>query len=172
MQDAVWASGKLWGALHTVVKTQNGPTGVGAAYFAFTPSVSGSQVSASVAGQGYVALNKNSVLYPAIAMNTAGKGAIVFTVVGPDYFPSAAYAPLTLAGGAGSIHIAALGAKPADGFTGYRAFGGSGTERWGDYSDAVANSDGSLWLATEWIEGNVGFPRLANWNTRIMSVTP
>ena len=172
MEDAVWASGKLWGALNTVVKTQNGPTGVGAAYFAFTPSVSGSQVSASVARQGYVALNKNSVVYPAIAMNTAGKGAIVFTVAGPDYFPSAAYAPLTLAGGAGSIHIAALGAKPADGFTGYRSFGGSGTERWGDYSDAVANSDGSLWLATEWIQGNVGFPRLANWNTRIMSVTP
>ncbi len=106
-------------------------------------------------------------------MNAAGKGAIVFTVVGPDYYPSAAYAPLTLAGGAGSIHIAARGTKPADGFTGYRAYGGSGTERWGDYSDAVANSDGSLWLATEWIQGNVGYPpRLANWNTRIMSVTP
>ena len=173
MEDAVWAGGKLWGALNTVVKTQNGPTGVGTAYFAFTPSVSGSQVSASVARQGYVALNGNSVLYPAIAMNTAGQGAIVFTVAGPDYYPSAAYAPLTLAGGAGSIHIAALGTKPADGFTGYRAYGGSGTERWGDYSDAVANSDGSLWLATEWIQGNVGYPpRLANWNTQIMSVTP
>ena len=82
MGDAVWANGKLWGALNTIVKTQSGSSQVGAAYFAFTPSVSGGQVSATVAKQGYVTVNKASVLYPAIAMNNAGKGAIVFTVVG------------------------------------------------------------------------------------------
>jgi len=124
MEDAVWVNGKLWGALNTVVKTQNGYTQVGAAYFAFTPTVSGSQVSASVAQQGYVTVNKASVLYPAIAMNNAGRGAIVFSLVGPDYYPSAAYARLTLADGAGPVHIAAAGVKPADGFTGYRFFGG------------------------------------------------
>ena len=121
----------------------------------------------------YVTVNNASVLYPAIAMNHNGAGAIVFTVSGNNYFPSAAYSRLTLTGGAGPVHIAAAGAKPADGFTGYSVFGGTGTERWGDYSDAVVNpADGSLWLATEWIEGNVGFPRLANWNTRILKVNP
>ncbi len=96
------------------------------------------------------------MLYPAIAMNNQGKGAIVFSVAGKDYFPSAGYARLTLADGAGPVHIAALGNKPADGFTGYSIFGGSGVERWGDYSDAVVNpADNSLWLATEYIEGNI-----------------
>jgi hypothetical protein len=174
MEDAVYANGKLWGALNSVVKTPNGSSAVGAAYFAFTPSVAAGQVSATVAAQGYVSVNRASVLFPAIAMNDAGQGAVVFTVVGPDFFPSAAYARLTSAGAAGSVHIAAPGAKPADGFSGYRFFGGAGTERWGDYSDAVVNpADGSLWLATEWIEGNVGYPvRVANWNTRILKLTP
>ena len=174
MGDAVWANGRLWGALNSVVKTQTGSSQVGAAYFAFAPTVTGGQVSASVAKQGYVTVNGASVLFPAIAMNNAGKGAIVFTVSGKDFFPSAGYARLTLADGAGPVHIAAPGAKPADGFTGYSIFGGSGVERWGDYSDAVVNPvDGSLWLATEWIQGNVGFPpRVANWNTRILKITP
>jgi hypothetical protein len=173
MEDAVWVGGKLWGSLNTIVKTQNGSSQVGTAYFAFTPTVSSGQVSASVAKQGYVTVNNASVLFPAIAMNDAGKGAIVFSVSGKDYFPSVGYARLTLSGGAGPVHIAAAGVKPADGFTGYSIFGGSGTERWGDYSDAVVNPvDGSLWLATEWIQGNVGFPRLANWNTRILKITP
>lgn len=174
MQDAVWVNGKLWGALQTVVKTPTGSSQVGAAYFAFTPSVSSGQVSATVAKQGYVTVNNASVLFPAIAMNNAGKGAIVFTVSGKDYYPSAAYARLTLADGAGPVHIAEAGKTPADGFSGYSIFGGSGTERWGDYSDAVVNPvDGSLWMATEWIQGNVLFPpRLANWNTRILKVNP
>ena len=173
MQDAVYAGGKLWGALGTVVKTQNGPATVGAAYFAFTPVVNAGQVSATVATQGYVTVNGQSVLYPAIAMNSSGQGAIVFTLAGPDFFPSAAYARLTLAGGAGSVRIAALGTRPADGFTGYRFFGGSGVERWGDYSDANVAADGSLWLATEWIEGNIVYPpRIANWNTRIIKLNP
>jgi len=174
MEDAVWVGGKLWGSLNTIVKTQNGSSQVGTAYFAFTPSVTGGQVSATVAKQGYVTVNNASVLFPAIAMNDAGKGVIVFSVSGKDYFPSAGYARLTLAGGAGPVHVAAAGVKPADGFTGYTVFGGSGTERWGDYSDAVVNPvDQSLWLATEWIEGNVGFPpRLGNWNTRILKIAP
>jgi len=174
MEDAVWVNGKLWGALNTIVKTQTGSSQVGTAYFAFTPTVSSAQVSATVAKQGYVTVNNASVLFPAIAMNDNGQGAIVFSVSGKDYFPSAGYARLTLSGGAGPVHIAAAGVKPADGFTGYRVFGGSGTERWGDYSDAVVNpADGSLWLATEWIQGNVGFPpRLGNWNTRILKIAP
>jgi hypothetical protein len=173
MQDAVYAGGKLWGALSTVVKTQNGPATVGAAYFAFTPSVLAAEVSATVAGQGYVSVNGQSVLYPAIAMNGNGQGAIVFTLVGPDFFPSAAYARLSLAAGAASVRIAALGTRPADGFTGYRAFGGDGVERWGDYSDANVAADGSLWMATEWIQGNIVYPpRVANWNTRIVKITP
>jgi hypothetical protein len=174
MQDAVLVNGTLWGALNTIVKTQNGSSQVGAAYFALTPSVGNGNVSAVVAKQGYVTINGASVLYPAIAMNNDGKGAIVFTVSGKAYFPSAAYSRLTLVSGAGPVHIARLGVKPADGFTGYSAFGGSGTERWGDYSDAVVNpEDGTLWLATEWIQGNVGWqPRVANWNTRILKINP
>ena len=174
MEDAVWVNGKLWGALNTIVKTQNGSSQVGAAYFALTPAVSGDEVSATVAKQGYVTVNNASVLYPAIAMNNGGAGAIVFTVSGKDHFPSAAYSRLTLTGGAGSVHIAAAGAKPADGFTGYSVFGGTGTERWGDYSDAVSESCRRFAVAGYGVvQGNVGFPpRLANWNTRILKINP
>ncbi len=68
-----------------------------------------------------------------------------------------------------ALSVALAGVKPADGFTGYKAFGGNGVERWGDYSDATADASGNLRLAAEWIAGDVVFQlRIANWDTRIV----
>ena len=89
-----------------------------------------------------------------------------------DYFPSAAYIRVTPDGVTGTIGLAAEGAAPADGFTGYRVFGGNGTERWGDYFAGVW-ADGKVWLASEYIPGDFGYPPfLANWGTRVFTVTP
>lgn len=43
--------------------------------------------------------------------------------------------------------------------------------RWGDYSAAVSDVNGTIWMADEYI---VDQPRttLANWNTFVSTVTP
>lgn len=172
MQQVVLADDKLWSGLNTAVKTENGNVNVGIAWFIVDPAATATTVSGTIVNQGYVAVNRQNVMYPAIGVNTAGEGVMTFTLVGRDYYPSAAYTPID-AGGTGAISIAGAGAAPADGFSGYRFFGGSGTERWGDYSAAVADASGNVWLATEYIPGTFGFPPfLANWGTRIMRVTP
>ncbi len=167
-------AGKLFSGLNTVVKTENGPTHVGIAWFIVTPSVTGSgsttQVSGAVANQGYVAVNQENVMYPAIGVNHAGRGAMAFTLVGPGYYPSAADTTIDLSGTGPTVNVPGPGQRPADGFSGYRFYGGSGVERWGDYSAAVADASGTIWMATEYIQGDVMFPPfLANWDTRVIS---
>lgn len=171
LQQVVFANGKLWTALNSVAKPDNGPVRVGAAWFILTPTSTSGSVSATVANQGYVVANQNYVLFPAIGVNAVGKGVVSFTLAGPDFFPSAAFATLDVVNGAGDIQIAAAGALPDDGFTGYTAFGGARVGRWGDYAAAVADEDGNIWLATEYIPNS---PRTvnANWGTFVTRVAP
>jgi hypothetical protein len=170
MQQTVFAAGKLWSSLGTVVKTANGPARVGVAWFIVTPSWNGAALTASIARQGYLAVNQNNLAFSSIAVNAAGKGLMTFTLVGPDYFPSAAYATIDAVNGVGPVQVASEGTAPEDGFTGYGAFGGR-VARWGDYSAAVADADGSVWMAVEYIPA---LPRtvLANWGTFIGRIVP
>jgi hypothetical protein len=114
------------------------------------------------------------VLFPAVAVNASGKGAIVFSVAGEDYYPSAGYATLDAVNGAGAIVITDPGFGPDDGFTGYFPIGRVG--RWGDYSAAVSDEAGSIWMATEAINPPlISLPPgvlAANWGTFIATVTP
>jgi hypothetical protein len=167
MNQVVYAGGLLWSGVNTLVG-DGSRTGV--AYFAVKPSWHHGSLGASMAGQGYVSLANDNVLFPSIAVNSAGDAAMSFTVSGPDYFPSTGYAMVS-PGHAGAVHIAGAGAGPEDGFTGYEAYGGDGIARWGDYSAAVADENGNLWLAGEYIPGG---PRttLANWGTFISRIRP
>ncbi|HYS01771.1 MAG TPA: hypothetical protein VET82_05440 [Candidatus Eisenbacteria bacterium] len=171
MNQVVFAGGRLWSGLNTAVQTANGPTRVGAAYFVVTPSVSGGAVSASIATQGYVAVNQENVLFPSIGVTGDGAALMTFTVVGPDFFPSAAYAKFDASGAVGDVHIAASGIGPEDGFSGYEHYGGADIARWGDYTAAGADSDGTVWFAAEWI-GPTQRTLLANWGTFVGHVTP
>jgi hypothetical protein len=179
MNQVVLANGKLYGAVNTAVTGHEQPQRVGIAYFVVAVGAGennqdgGGQargdeggVSAEIAKQGYVAVNGANVLFPSIGVNANGQGAMVFSLSGPAFFPSAAYVGFSEGGVRGPIHITAAGVLPDDGFTGYAAFGGNGIARWGDYSAAVADRDGSIWMATEWIPGT---PRTvnANWGTSI-----
>lgn len=170
MNQVVFADGKLWSGVNTVV-SGNGPTRVGIAYFIVKPSVANGALSASMAKQGYVALTQNDVLYPSIGVTADGKGVMTFTVAGPDYYPSAGYAKIDATSGAGAVHVAKAGAGADDSFGGYKAFGGDGTDRWGDYSAAVADENGNVWFACEYIPND---PRtvLANWGTFVGHVAP
>src|SRR5262249_29377768 len=128
-----------------------------------------------VARQGYVALNTDSVLYPAIAANLLGQVAIAFSVEGPNTFPSTGYAKLDGNGHvSGSVHITGAGVGAEDGFTGYAAFGGDGVSRWGDYSAAAVAPDGSFWIASEFIgpRGNAERTVNANWSTFVTHINP
>ncbi len=171
MQQTVFAAGHLWSGLNTVVKTKNGPTRTAAAFFIVDPGFNGSSLTATMHKQGYVAVNNASVTFPSIGVNSSGKGVVGFSLIGPGIFPSTAYAKIDATNGAGAIVIAGKGTLPDDGFTGYQSVGGSHTARWGDYSAAVADSDGKVWLANEYIP-SLSRTIFANWGTFVSKVDP
>jgi hypothetical protein len=150
MQQTVFANGKLWSTVNTVVKTANGPTRTGAAWFALAPAWKGSDLIGGFSGGGYIAVNNQSVIFPSIAVNKDGKGAIGFSIVGPGLFPGAGYAKVSLPAGAIEVKLTAPGVFPDDGFTGYPVFDDR-DGRWGDYSAAVTDSTGNIWVANEMI---------------------
>jgi hypothetical protein len=166
MNQAVFANGLLWAGVNTIVSGGR----VGIAWFAVTPSVRGHRLRAKMQAQGYVTVTGNSVLFPSIAVNRDGNAVIGFSLTGRDFFPSAAYAPVDVERGAGRVRIAAAGAFPEDGFTGYPSLGGDVAARWGDYSAAVADEQGNLWFATEFIP-NAPRTLLANWGTFIGKIS-
>src|SRR5207237_500194 len=77
-----------------------------------------------------------------------GRGVMAFTVLGKDHFPSAGYAAIDREG-VGTVHIAAEGLGPQDGFSGYKAFNNPPRPRWGDYGSAVALGN-DVWIASEY----------------------
>jgi hypothetical protein len=192
MQQVWYANGMLWGANGTAVNV-GGEIKAGIAWYGVSPKINGAgKVEGQVKQQGYIALANNNLTYPAIAMGANGKGAIAFSIMGEDYYPSAGYVTITADGAVGPIHVAAAGLGPDDGFTSYKAFVGDPPRtRWGDYGAAV--TDGStIWLASEYIGqtctyaqwypappstaglGSCGGTRttLMNWYTRVSKVTP
>jgi hypothetical protein len=187
MQQVWYVNGHLWGASGTGVNV-GGEEKAGIAWFRVEPKIGGSgKVGGTIKAEGYIALANNNLSMPAIAMLPSGRGAIGFSVLGEDYFPSAGYVTVSEGGSVGPIHIAAAGLGPDDGFTSYKAFVGDPPRtRWGDYG--AAWTDGTrIWVANEYIGqtctlteylatpfGSCGATRvsLANWYTRISELTP
>jgi hypothetical protein len=174
MNQVVFSGGRLWSGVNTVAKVANGPTTTEIAYFVVSATA---PAATAMANQGYVAVNRNSVMFPAIGVAPGGaRAAMVFTLAGPGFYPSTAYVTLDSTGAVTSpVTVYAAGTKPADGFTGYAQFGGDGVERWGDYSAAVADSAGVVWMATEYIPGTFGYnpatgKYIANWGTAVGSI--
>jgi hypothetical protein len=183
IQQTWYVNGVLWGTASTAVNV-GGELKAGIAWFAVEPKINGAgKVEGKVKKQGYLALANNNLTYPAIALTAGGKGAIAFTVVGEDHYPSAGYAMINASGTVGPIHIVAEGLGPSDGFTSYKAFVGDPPRtRWGDYGAAVTDGT-NIWIASEWVAqtcdlneylfggpiGSCGGQRtaLANWSTRL-----
>ena len=178
MNQVVYSKGQLWSGLNTVVKTPHGPTKAGIAYFVVHPTAGGSptapSVTSSMTNQGYVAVDRNNVMYPSIGVTPTGTAVMTYSLSGKEYYPSAAITHFNAFGAPTSgVQVFGAGTKPDDGFTGYPAYGGNGTGRWGDYSAAVSDPAGNVWVAAEYIPGTFGYPQfLANWGTKIASVTP
>jgi hypothetical protein len=164
MNQTVFNDGKLWGALNTALH----PVGdsslrAGVLWFRIEAAVEDKGVVAKMDRQGYVAQAGMDVFFPSVAVNSSGSGAIGFSLAGPGRYPSTGYTVLD-DDGTGAIHVAGAGQLPQDGFTGYQLYGGTGSSRWGDYSAAVADTDGSIWMAAQFTSSR---PRslLANWGT-------
>jgi hypothetical protein len=166
MNQVVFANNHLYGAVNSII---GDGTRTGIAYFEATPSWSGNTFGANMAHQGYVAVNGNSVIYPSVAVTTFGQGIIAFTLVGPNYYPSAAYVTLSDYDDSSKVHVIGAGTLPDDGFTAYPEYGGDGAARWGDYSAAVATFNG-IWAADEYITSTPTRTALANWDTFIYQV--
>jgi hypothetical protein len=173
IQQVVFVDGTLWAGLNTVVGQSNGKQRAGIAFFSVVPSMSGAILKAGIAKQGYLSVPREDVLNPAIAVDGSGRATMVFTLAGPDIFPSAAYVNIAGADPL-KVHVIAAGVAPEDGFTGYDActVGAMGIARWGDYSAATTDEHGNIWVATEFIRTeSSGIPGtgtfFAHWGTFI-----
>ncbi len=168
MQEVEYINGHLYGALCTLI-TIPGDTGSrdGLAWFEVKPNLSGSVIGGStrVTDQGYVASQGNFLLYPHIERSADGTTAMVFSITGPNVYPSAAYAVKPARQHKfGAIQIACAGAAPDNGTS---AVGGSG--RWGDYSAGQLDpTSNNIWFATQYIPNNG--TRYANWGNRVFEV--
>jgi hypothetical protein len=166
MQQVQFINGSLWGALDTAVTIPNDPASrAGAAWFNVTPHLNGAVIGgANINKQGYVALNGNYLLYPAIQASSQGTAAIVMTLSGPTFFPSAVYTVLQQGQKSfGTVHVAAPG-------TGNYS---PQSTRWGDYSWAIIDPNGkSFWMATEYIPplSSQTPDGLQNWGTRVLQI--
>ena len=186
MLQVSYANGKLWGALDTAL-TLGAANKAGVEWFIVKPTTGAGALTAQLARSGYLGLAGNNLTYPAIGVTASGRGVMAFTVLGADHFPSAGYASIDALAGVGDVHIAKEGLGPADGFSGYKAFGsppGTIRPRWGDYGASAVDGN-TIWIASEYIGqtctlaqyeatpfGSCGGTRstLANWDTRISSV--
>jgi len=166
-----YSGGRLYLTLATQVTDDSGHLRVGGAYVILSPTLRSGVLAAPVVRQGYLQVNGNHLLRPAIAVNPQGRGAIVFTLAGQDYYPSAAFLPIDSVSTSTTLQIAAAGAGPEDGFSGYLDPALQGVARWGDYSAAVVASDGSIWMATEYIPNAVRSLK-ANWGTHLIRYVP
>jgi len=170
--SATFSSGRLWATLSSQMLDAQGVRRFVSEYFAFNPQVNGAFFTASLVTQGVVARSGANLLYPAIAVNAQQRGGIVFTLVGPNDYPSAAFVPVNNTS-VGAIQIARAGNEPEDGFSGYPEFGAPvpGVARWGDYSAAAIDADGVTWMATEYTP-DIARTALANWCTYITRLQP
>jgi hypothetical protein len=173
VQSVEYVGGRLFVALETQVIDDNGNSVVGSAYVILAPSFRPQltpALNATVVRQGVLYVNNNHLLRPALAVNAQGNGAMVFTLVGPSYYPTAAYVPISVLSTSSTLQIAGSGAAPEDGFSGYLIYGYA---RWGDYSAATVASDGSIWMGTEYINSQPPYRTTeANWGTFLMQYVP
>jgi hypothetical protein len=138
------ATGALWGALNTGLRTTNSSQD-GVFWVSAIPSGSGASLSASTAISGYLAAKGADIQFPGIAFTNSGKGLLDFSLSGSAYYPSTAYSMVGSNGPSG-IYMASAGVGPQDGFSEYTPT--YHTPRWGDYSTALATGT-TFFFATE-----------------------
>lgn len=147
-----YSGGRLFSTFAAQVTDDQGTSVVGGCYVILSPTFRSGVVAATVVKQGYLSVRGNHLLRPAITVNAQGTGVISSTLVGPNYFPTAAFSRIDLTPATPStLNIASLGVLPEDGFSGYPPQPPAPVARWGDYSTAVTSTDGTMWVVNEYI---------------------
>jgi hypothetical protein len=170
MQQAEWINGSVSAELDTALTIGSDPIQRdGAAWFKIQPTLTGTAISsAAIQKQGYVASAGNYLLYPAMAVNSGGRTAMVFTLTGANNYPSAAYAVLGQFGfNFGAPIIPAGGTGP------YLPKPGV-PDRWGDYSWALLDTvSHTMWFATEYVppKPSQTINGQRNWGTRVLQLS-
>lgn len=161
------ADGLLWVAWGTALRAPGERPHAGVLWMILEPSIRNGRVAARVVAQDYLFVERQSLMFPAFGLTEAGRGAMVFSVAGPELHPSLGYVEFDEAGPVGPVHIGAEGETPNDSFTCYtvEVFDPQPC-RWGDYSAARVGDDGELWIATQYNVGGLR-TRFANWETFI-----
>jgi len=172
MQQVYLSSNQLYSAITSTI--YDGAEYLdGVEWFIVKPRFTKSGVlSASLSGNDYLTVKGQNLIYPAVAVDADhDRGAMTFTLVGPNFYPSAAFIKFESNGPKGTVNILAEGAAPDDGFSGYEGIP-SNTQlagRWGDYSAAVADGE-NIFIATEYISG-ADRDSIVNWATSISEIT-
>lgn len=135
------STGALVGALNTGVLQVSGTSQTlysGIAYFAVKPNLDSSGLESSTVSTGYVSPSGANAFFPAVAITQKGAGVMAYGISGTSYYPSTAYSMVGSGDSVDStVHVAALGVGPQDGFSEYQGLGTSSYDpRWGDYSAA------------------------------------
>jgi hypothetical protein len=167
VQSVVYSGGRLYITWATLTTDASLHSLTGTMYAILSPAYRTGALTARLLQQGQFQVANNHLLRPAWAVNNKGQGAIVFTLSGPNYYPSAAFVPVSLDSVGTQVQIVAPGNGPQDGFTGYD----EGIARWGDYSTAVAAADGSIWMVGQYIP-NLPRSLFANWGTYVFRYIP
>ncbi len=201
--NAFYSQGTIWTAVSTIVNQTfaSGPAElhVGATYWGVSALDSSSSVTFSLASQGYISASHEDIEFPAMAAS-GGTVLASFTLSGDGgptgadsggFYPSAAYLVVSGPGSDQTIHIAALGHSPQDGFTEYQYNTGTLSvffrPRWGDYGQALFDPTvGRFFFSSEYIQSpncsdsayladhTCGGTRVtyANWGSSISSLSP
>ena len=175
------AGGNLYGVLPFASNDGDGFSRDVIAWFILRPTLTSTlSLTANIVAQGYVVPPDGySLIYPAIAVNKAGKGLIGFTISNPDAnaaggFPSAAV--IEFAGfPRGNIIVTGQGATSYDQRAACLSPGPGGVGPWGDYGAATVDAaTGFFYLGNEYIPDPTVFPRIenGNWGTFITQVAP
>src|SRR5262249_16524705 len=112
MNQVVDVNGILYGGVNTTVTPAANRPRVGIAFFVVGAAADGGFLSAHILNQGYVAVAGQNVLFPSIAVNEHGVGAMAFTLRGPRFFPGAAQLGFAFGRPVGPIRISAARVLP------------------------------------------------------------
>ena len=181
MMQVALSGGRLWGALDTAVDV-GGVVKAGVAYYVLTPGTTPT-TPAGLAQSATLAVPGNNISYPAVGVTDSGKAVMGLTLSGADHYPSAAYVTFGATSAPTSVAVAREGQAPDDDFSGYKGFLYN-RPRWGDYGAATVVGNQVL-IASEYIESRCDLATfradntcggtrttLANWATRVSTVTP
>eukprot|EP00798_Chlamydomonas_sp_ICE-L_P002836 gene2836-4943_t len=142
--NVMYSAGKLWAVVQTQLFVNGENLTTATHVLKVTPK------DKKLETVGLLGFIGQHTLNPVVAVNSEGEGAVAFTLVGPEYFPSYAYVSISDST-FGNTTIALEGKSPQDGYTQYTFSDDPARPRWGAYGAAACDEHGDVYFAGEFI---------------------